>query len=84
VATYLLKASDEDMARWKNAARERGISFAEHVRRSLDGTGSSEPYVSLEQDGSERADERGPVAETASASAPDEAKIDLAWFRKRR
>jgi predicted DNA binding CopG/RHH family protein len=35
-ASYLLKASDEDMERWKRAARERGLSFAQFVREAIE------------------------------------------------
>lgn len=37
MASYLLKASDGDMERWKLQARRSGLSFAAFVRQRLDG-----------------------------------------------
>jgi hypothetical protein len=42
VATYLLKATDEDMERWREWARERGQSFAAFVRSALDEIGNEQ------------------------------------------
>lgn len=39
MASYLLKADDEDMARWRAQAAEAGMSFAMFVRSSLNGYG---------------------------------------------
>ena len=36
---YLLKAKDEDMARWTLDAKTADLSFAEYVRRALDEAG---------------------------------------------
>jgi hypothetical protein len=36
MATYLLKAEDEDMDRWKADAAAAGKTFAVHVRERLD------------------------------------------------
>lgn len=36
MARYLLKAPDEDMQRWKDAAAERGETFADHVRAAVE------------------------------------------------
>jgi hypothetical protein len=34
--SYLLKASDEDMDRWRAAAKERGLSLAGFLRSAAD------------------------------------------------
>lgn len=41
--TYLLKAPDEDMERWKSDARLAGLSFAEYLRNLLNAE-SVAPY----------------------------------------
>lgn len=36
MAQYLLKASEQEMLRWKAAAKREGISFAEYIRAALE------------------------------------------------
>lgn len=42
MADYLLRAPDEDMARWKAEAALRGQPFASFIRKALDQATSSQ------------------------------------------
>jgi len=41
--TYLLKAPQDSLARWKSLAAKRGLTFAEYIRRALDAYEELEP-----------------------------------------
>lgn len=58
MASYLLKAPDPDMDRWRRAADTAGVSFAEWIRRRLDGHAAAPAAAAGDLAGPARPDPR--------------------------
>jgi hypothetical protein len=72
MATYLLRASDQDMARWKAEAKIRCLPFSEFIRKSLDRATSSQARAVEAASAAERLGPDGAEA----ASTGGEASVD--------